>query len=92
MTPEGIIEDFFIKESRRRNAWQCKFLPSITGVPDRILVYAGQVVFVELKAKNGRLSARQKLIHKQLRRHGAKVFVPYSEQDVLKVFEELDSS
>lgn len=50
--------------------WCLKFWPGyITGFPDRIvLIPGGRIIFVETKTPTGKLSARQRLVHKQLRR------------------------
>jgi len=53
------------------------------GVPDRIVVLpAGKVVFVEVKAAKGRLSPMQTLMHNKLRALGARVEVVWSDNDV----------
>ena len=58
------------------------------GVPDRIVVLpGGKVIFVEVKAADGRLSAMQVLMHKKLNERGACVFVVWSEKDVDKLIE-----
>lgn len=53
-----------------------KFWPGyFTGFPDRlVLMPGGYIWFVELKTPEGKLSARQKLVHKQLRKLGFKVW------------------
>ena len=43
------------------------------GVPDRVIVYNGRVVFVEVKAEGGTLSAIQQVQHQVLQRAGAEV-------------------
>lgn len=90
-TPEGIVEDYGDNLARQYHAMYLKFTSGITGVPDRILVMDGKIVFIELKAVTGRLSERQKLVIRQLRKHGAIVYVPYSTDDLDKLFEELSS-
>lgn len=52
------------------------------GVPDRLVIYRGQLCFVELKAKDGKVSAIQKYRHEQLRKHGHAVKVLWSREDV----------
>lgn len=50
--------------------------PGQAGVPDRILIHKGQVVFVELKAsKSNGLSPIQQLQHKRLRNNGVRPLV-----------------
>jgi hypothetical protein len=50
------------------------------GVPDRIVIIGGEVVFVELKRPGGKLSAIQKAVHAKLRAAGARVEVIDSQE------------
>lgn len=86
MRPEASLETYFIKKAEENNALQYKFLSGITGVPDRLIIYQGITAFVELKAKNGVLSKRQKFVINSMRSHGAIVFVPYSKKDIDDIF------
>lgn len=86
MRPEATLEAYFIKKAEENNALQFKFLSGVTGVPDRLLIYNGITAFVELKAKNGILSKRQKFIINSMRSHGATVFIPYSKVDIDNIF------
>ena len=57
--------------------------PGYSGVPDRIVFLpGGSVYFVELKQDRGRLSPRQKYVHKQLKAVGREVITLYGEIDV----------
>lgn len=57
--------------------------PGYSGVPDRIVFLpGGRVYFVELKQDRGRLSERQKYVHKQLKKVGREVITLYGEIDV----------
>lgn len=57
--------------------------PGYSGVPDRIVFLpGGRVYFVELKQDRGRLSERQKYVHKQLKNVGREVITLYGEIDV----------
>lgn len=91
MRPEATLEAYFKKQAQKHNALQYKFLSGITGVPDRILIYNGKTIFVELKAKDGVLSKRQKLVIQTMRNHGATVFVPFSCDDIDKIFDKINS-
>ncbi|MDP9903171.1 VRR-NUC domain-containing protein [Arthrobacter bambusae] len=62
-----------------------KFTSSINGVPDRIVVHRGRVVFVELKAPRGRLSALQRFRHAELQAAGANV-ITLSSKDKVDAF------
>lgn len=57
--------------------------PGNVGVPDRLVVLpGGGILFVELKAPNGRLSPNQRLQMKELTQLGAHVFVLWDTEDV----------
>lgn len=87
MKLEAKLENYFINTAKLNDFVQFKFISGVTGVPDRILIGNGKTVFVELKAKNGILSNRQKFIINMLRKHGAVVFIPYNENDIDNIFE-----
>ncbi|MBD5583994.1 MAG: VRR-NUC domain-containing protein [Clostridia bacterium] len=75
-TPEGKIEDYFLKKCKENGILCWKFTSaSQNGVPDRILIYDGQVVFVELKAPGETPRPDQLAIHRMIRRHRAVVLV-----------------
>jgi len=56
--------------------------PGRDGVPDRIVIYKGRVVFVEVKTTDGKLSPCQVREHKRLRFAGADVVTVYGEEEV----------
>lgn len=75
--PEGTIEDYLGKLCKQYDVLYYKFTsPGVRGVPDRILIGQGKVLFVELK-RPGVKDVRpwQKPIICNMRRHGANVFV-----------------
>lgn len=57
------------------NGWFLKFWPAyFTGFPDRLAIIPGGFIwFVETKTELGKLSPRQRLVHKQLLRMGFRV-------------------
>lgn len=69
-----------------------KFTSSRTGVPDRIVICRGRVVFVELKAPGGSLSRIQRIRIQQMRDCGADVRVLASKEAVDDFVEELTSA
>lgn len=80
---ERDIEKYLRDRVKKIGGLCWKFLSMGTdGVPDRLVIYKGQICFVELKAKDGRLSAIQKYRHEQLKRHGHAVKVLWSREDV----------
>ena len=56
--------------------------PGVTGVPDRIVIHQGRVIFVELKDPKGVLSPRQRLVIQMLRDAGAEVSLLASAEEV----------
>lgn len=61
MELEKNVEAWLGQEVRKLGGLWFKFTsPGRTGVPDRILILQGQVIFVEMKTEKGVLSAIQK--------------------------------
>jgi VRR-NUC domain len=58
-----------------------------SGAPDVVLVHRGQAFFLELKARNGKLSTVQRACHEQLRQAGAEVSVARGVDEALAVLE-----
>jgi hypothetical protein len=59
-----------------RGWWQAKFVsPSKRGVPDRIFIRKGRVVFIEFKRRGKEATTQQKKRHREMRAHGAEVYV-----------------
>jgi len=81
-TPESKIERYLQREVKSRGGICWKFLSSISGVPDRIVIYRGRVIFVETKARTGRLTALQRIRHAELRAQGAEVVTLSSTTEV----------
>ena len=59
-----------------------KLAPTIRGMPDRLVVYQGQMFMVELKSPAGRLSPIQRVRHRELAERGIDVAVLNSIDDV----------
>lgn len=74
--PEGKIEKY-LKTKAEENGFMClKLFPSKRGLPDRLLIGHGQILFVETKREdNGRLSEIQKFRIKEMKEHGAVIYV-----------------
>ena len=80
---ESALERHFRDSVRKLGGTAIKLLPSVKGLPDRLVVMpGGRVYFVELKAKTGVVSAIQKLWHDRLRGLGCNVAVLYDKDDV----------
>ena len=71
--PEAVVERHLRRRVEAAGGWCLKFVSTRAGVPDRIVVLNGHVLFVELKApselKHG-LPALQRVWHERLRRSG----------------------
>lgn len=80
---ESQIEAYFVKRVREIGGLQRKFVsPGHKGVPDRIVVFLGEVFFVELKAPGKALRPDQAREHKKLFEAGCNVFVLDSREAV----------
>ena len=81
---ESDIEARLVRLVRERGGLCWKFVsPGNAGVPDRIVVTpGGRTIFVELKTRNGRLSAQQRRQIQALRLRGADARVLYGLEQV----------
>ena len=80
---ERDIEKRLIKAVESLNGKCLKFVsPRTRGVPDRVVILAGRIWFVELKTVNGRCSPVQRYMQKRLMKAGAQVRVLHSKEDV----------
>lgn len=79
---ESRIEKRLIHEVEKRGGLCLKFLSTVSGVPDRMIVYKGRVLFVELKTEEGRLSALQRYWISQFGKCGVPIDVLYGLKDV----------
>lgn len=83
METERTVEQA-LKRSIEKAGGRCyKFTsPSRAGVPDRIVVLRGRVVFVELKATGEKPRALQKAVAKTIRKAGGRVYCLSSVEQV----------
>lgn len=81
---EKSIEQYLVKKVKEAGGLCYKFVsPGNSGVPDRICVFPnGYVLFVEVKAIGGRISALQRAQISKLKLLGACVIVVWSKEDV----------
>lgn len=83
--PEGKVEDYLIKRCKDNNILCYKFTsPGRRGVPDRICIGRGTVLFLELKALNGTPSKWQERTVERIRNHGCYADFAYSKEQVDK--------
>jgi len=86
---ESLIEAYLAKRIKDRQGWTLKlFSFSVKGLPDRMVLYKGNVYFVELKALGKKPSKVQLYIHKKLGRLGFNVFVIDSKEGVDEFMEQ----
>lgn len=73
---ERDVELYLVRVTREMGGVAWKWVsPGQAGVPDRIVVLPGRVIFVELKAPGGAPTAQQRRVHTRLRTLGADVRV-----------------
>ena len=62
--------------TKAMKGWAIKLLPSVSGLPDRlVLLPGGRVIFVELKSPTGTVAPHQTVVHNRLRALGFPVYV-----------------
>lgn len=89
-TAEAKIEKYLVKEVKRLGGFTRKYIsPGVRGVPDRIVFFPGQVVFVEVKTEIGVLSKLQQLEIARLHKYRIPVVVLKSKKEVDKCLEAL---
>lgn len=70
------MEETLRDEVKARGGWAIKFLPSVSGLPDRIvLLPGGRIYFVETKSPTGTVKVHQTIVHGRLSRLGFPVLV-----------------
>jgi len=65
-------------------------LGSFKGIPDRIAIYKGRIICIEVKKEKGIQSEWQILFQKQVEASGGIYIVARCIEDVVEVFEKLD--
>ena len=83
MEAERTVEQALKRTVEKAGGCCYKFTsPSRAGVPDRIVVLRGRVVFVELKATGEKPRALQKAVAKTIRKAGGRVYCLSSVEQV----------
>lgn len=76
MTREIEIERPACDFAETRGWWESKFVSTNKrGVPDRIFIRRGRVVFIEFKRPGEDATPQQQKRHREMRAHGAEVHV-----------------
>lgn len=90
---EKRVEQTLGTEVKARGGWAIKLLPSVSGLPDRmVLLPGGRLIFVELKSPTGTVAPHQIVIHNRLRVLGFEVLVLASPAAVRDWAKGLDAS
>lgn len=91
---ESRVEQRLVHEVQARKGWALKFIPSVSGMPDRlILLPGGRMFFVELKRpKGGRVAAHQTVVHGKLAKLGFPVAILSSIDEVLEWLQLIDTA
>lgn len=80
---EGYVENYLVKKAKEKGFLCFKFTsPGTRGVPDRIVIGNGKTVFIETKSKTGTPSELQKIRIRQLKEHGAEVYIASSREQI----------
>lgn len=89
---EAPVEALLRNGIRDRGGWAIKFLPSVSGLPDRIILMPeGRIYFVETKAPTGTVAPHQTVVHRRFARLGFPVLVLSTRQAVGEWLLELDA-
>ena len=80
---EKQIEKYLVRRVKDNEGLTFKWISTVTGVPDRLVLLKQRVFFVELKTETGKLSGRQILVFDQL---GEQVFPVY----ILRSYDDIE--
>lgn len=73
---ENYVEDYLRQQAQKHHALCYKFVsPGTNGVPDDIVIFQGQVIFIETKSPVGHAREIQKERIKQMQEQGAIVHI-----------------
>ena len=79
---EKQVEKYLNKRVKENNGLSYKWISSVTGVPDRLVLLNNQVHFVELKTETGVLSPRQILVFDEIGEQGFPVHILRNYEDI----------
>lgn len=90
---ENRVERTLREEVKARGGWAIKLLPSVSGLPDRMVLFPrGRLLFIELKSPTGTVAPHQKVIHRRLSELGFEVLVLSSPEAVREWAKQVDSN
>jgi len=79
---EKQVEKYLNKRVKESGGLSYKWISSVTGVPDRIVILNQQIHFVELKTTTGALSPRQIYVFDEIGEQGFPVHVLRDYDDI----------
>lgn len=80
---ENKVETYLDKEVTKLGGLTYKWVsPGRDGVPDRIIIYKGNVYFVEVKTKEGKISPQQTREISRITLHGADTYILFGHEQV----------
>lgn len=83
---EKDIESDIVDFAEVRGWWTTKYVsPARRGVPDRIFIRQGRVVFIEVKKLDAIARLQQESMHRRMRAHGAEVHVIDNIEDARRI-------
>lgn len=83
---ESKIEKDSVKAAKELGFYSFKLLSTLVrGLPDRIFIGHGVVIFIEYKNEKGKLSPMQEYIHKIFNEYGVTVHVARSVKDTKRI-------
>ena len=87
---EATIENDACKEAKKHGWWGIKLIPKLVrGIPDRMFVGHGKVVFIEFKrTSRDKPRKAQEAIHRRFARHGINVHVAWEVNQVMDILNE----
>lgn len=88
---EKQVEKYLNKRVKELGGLSYKWISSVTGVPDRIVLLQEKVHFVELKTETGSLSPRQILVFDDIGEQGFPVHVLRNYDDIEEFLREAQS-
>ena len=87
---ERTIENKLVTEIKKIGGICWKFtVPSISGVPDRIILYHGKAYFVETKAPGKKPRPLQLKIHRTMKKQGFPVIVIDTKEQVTEFVKQI---
>lgn len=90
---ETRVEAKLTQVTKELKGWAIKLLPSVSGLPDRlVLLPGGRVIFVELKSPTGTVAPHQTVVHNRLRALGFRVCVLSTPEMVVQWAADMEES